>query len=95
MTAEKLISGMWKKCRVTAQQAESVPAEAVQKLIEQTREILTSHGSSQYEADIVLYGLYLEAHWDWPEPTARVFESLLEIELARFFRERMKLECNH
>lgn len=91
MTAENLIALMWRECRVTARQAGSVPAEAVQKLIEQTREILSSYGCSPYDSDCVLHDLYIMTHWDWTEPSARIFETLLEIELQDFFKERMAL----
>lgn len=88
MTGEDLIFELWRRCRATAEQAGSIPAEAVQKLIAQTREILTAYGSSREDADSVLFDIYTVAHWDWPEPTARIFETLLEIELADFFASR-------
>jgi hypothetical protein len=91
MTAEDLIIALWRRCRNTAHQAGYVPADAVQRLIEQSREILSEYGCSRRDADSVLYAVYTEAHWDWPEPTARVLETLLEIELAEFFAERMAL----
>jgi len=89
MTAENLIGELWRRCRQTAQEAGGLRAEAVQTLICQSREILTSYGCSKRDADVVLFDLYTDAHWDWPEPTARVFETLLEIELQEFFKERM------
>jgi hypothetical protein len=88
MTADDLISKLWQLCRKDACDASHVPAEAVQRLIEQSREILTEMGCSKCQADLVLYGVYTQAHWDWPEPTARIFETLLEIELADFFTYR-------
>lgn len=89
MTGEDLIFQLWRRCRVTAQEAGIVPAEAVQRLINQSREILTHCGCSRLDADSVLLDVYTVCHWDWPEPTARIFETLLEIELADFFAERM------
>ena len=89
MTIEDLICKLWQGCRRDACEAGHVPAEAVQRLIEQSRSILTEYGCSRHDSDLVLYGVYTQAHWDWPEPTARIFETLLEIELAEFFAEWM------
>lgn len=88
MTGAQLIGELWQRSRISAQSAEAVPAEAVQQLIRQSREILTHYGCSKWDADCVLYDLYTVAHWDWKEPTARIFETLLEFELTEFFSER-------
>lgn len=88
MTSADAIYRLWTRCRNTAQQEGHVPAEAVQLLISQSREILADLGCSRRDADSVLYGVYVVAHWDWQEPTARIFETLLEIELAEFFAEQ-------
>jgi hypothetical protein len=89
MTGAELICKLWQECRVAAREAGDVPAETVQQLISQSRDILTDYGCSERDADLVLFDVYTLAHWDWPEPTARIFETLLEFELAEFFRERM------
>jgi hypothetical protein len=88
MTAENLIGELWRKCLMTAREAGDVPGEAVQKLIGQSREILTNYGCSKHLADAVLFGIYTMVHWDWNQPTDRIFETLLEFELAEFFSER-------
>jgi hypothetical protein len=88
MTAENLIGELWRRCLMSAREAGDVPAEAVQKLIAQSRDILTLHGCSKQLADAVLFGIYTMVHWDWNQPTDRVFETLLEFELAEFFSER-------
>jgi hypothetical protein len=88
MTAENLICELWRRCLISAREAGEVPAGAVQKLLEQSRDILSGYGCSKQTADAVLFGIYTEVHWDWPEPTSRVFETLLEFELGEFFTER-------
>ena len=88
MTAELLITELWGRCLVHAREAGDVPAEKVQKLIADTRDILTQYGCSKENADRVLFHIYTEIHWDWPEPTSRIFESLLEFELTEFFTSR-------
>jgi hypothetical protein len=88
MTAENLIGELWRKCLMDAREAGEVPAGAVQKLIEQSREILNHYGCSKQLADAVLFGIYTMIHWDWNQPTDRLFETLLEFELAEFFSER-------
>lgn len=93
MTTADLIFELWRRCRNVAGNMGHVDAEVVQELITKTREVLTSYGCSKRDADSVLHDLYVAVHWDWPEPTARIFETLLEIELQEFFRERMDI-CN-
>jgi hypothetical protein len=88
MTAENLIGELWRRCLTDAREAGNVPAGAVQKLIEDSREILTEYGCSKRNADVVLFDLYTMIHWDGDQPTDRVFETLLEIELTEFFSER-------
>lgn len=88
MTAENLIGELWRRCLTDARKAGNVPAGAVQKLIEDSREILAEYGCSKRDADEVLLGLYTTIHWDGDQPTDRVFETLLEIELTEFFSER-------
>lgn len=89
MTAENLIGNLWRRCLTDAREAGSVPAAAVQKLIGDSREILTEYGCPKQIADVVLFDIYTAIHWDGDQPTDRVFETLLEFELAEFFRERM------
>jgi hypothetical protein len=88
MTAENLIGELWRRCLMSAREAGDVPAEAVQKLIAQSRDILTLHGCTKQLADVVLFGIYTAIHWDGDQPTDRIFETLLEFELAEFFSER-------
>jgi hypothetical protein len=88
MTAENLIGKLWRKCLSDAREAGHVPAGAVQKLIEDSREILTHYGCTKPLADAVLFELYTMIHWDGDRPTDRIFEALLEIELSEFFAER-------
>jgi len=87
-TASDLVFSEWRKCLQHAREQGYVPAEAVQKLIEQTREMLVSVGTSKSDADVVLFDLYTSIHWDGDQPTDRVFEAMLEFELADFFKER-------
>ena len=65
MTGEDMIWELWRKCLMTAREAGRVPAEAVQELIRQTREVLTERGCSKDDADGVLYDVYENIHWDW------------------------------
>lgn len=88
MTAYDLIFEEWRKCLIHAREQGFAPAEAVQKLITQTREMLVNDGASKYDADVVLFELYTAIHWDGDQPTDRVFEAMLEFELAEFFTER-------
>lgn len=89
VTIEDAIWTLWRNCLMTARAAGQVPAEAVQKLIRQSREIIVGQGYTKRDSDLILCGVYTAVHWDWPQPTDRVFETLLEFELAEFFRERM------
>ncbi len=88
MTGQQLIGELWRRSLRVAREAGDVPATAVQELIGQTRQVLTHYGCSKRDAAFLLYDLYTMVHWDWPEPTARIFETLLELELAEFFVER-------
>jgi len=88
MTAGELIHEMWGRCRKTAGEVGEVPAGAVEKLIQQSREILDAYGCSKRDADAVLYLVYSAIHWDGDRPTDKIFETLLEFELAEFFSER-------
>jgi hypothetical protein len=88
MTAEQLIGKLWRRCLMDAREAGGVPAEAVQKLIGDSRDILTHYGCSKPDADSVLFGLFTMIHWDGDQPTDKVFETLLEFELTEFFNER-------
>jgi len=88
MTAEELISAMWERCRKEARHFGSIPAEAVQDLIMDSRAVLDSYGCSKEDADGCLFLVYSDIHWDGNQPTDRVFETMLEFELADYFRER-------
>ena len=88
MTAENLIGELWRRCLMDAREAGVVPAEAVQRLIGESRDILNGYGCSKRMADAVLFGVYSAIHWDGDQPTDRIFEALLEFELAEFFSER-------
>ena len=88
MTAENLITELWRKCLMSAREAGDVPAEKVQKLIADTRAILNRQGCSKEDVDRVLFNLYTEVVWDWKQPTDRIFETLLDFELTEFFSER-------
>jgi len=57
MTAENLIGELWHKCLMDAREAGQVPAGAVQKLIQDSRDILTHYGCSKQIADVVLFGI--------------------------------------
>jgi hypothetical protein len=93
MTGADLILRLWEDCRTTARIAGCGNAKAVQNLIAQSRELLRHYGCSDRDANVVLFTIYLMSHWDWPEPSARIFETLLEIELFDFFKERLGI-CN-
>jgi hypothetical protein len=88
MTGEEMIWELWRKCLLAAREEGDVPAETVQKLISQTREILTEQGCTKHDADMVFYGIYENIHWDWQRPTDRIFETLLDFELTEFFKEQ-------
>jgi len=88
MTAEDLIGAMWRNSQKSARLAGTCPAWAVEMLIRDTREILTHYGCSKPQADEILFGIYTDVHWDGTQPTDRIFETLLDIELTDYFRER-------
>lgn len=88
MTAHDMVFDEWRKCLMHAREEGCAPAEAVQTLITRTREALVCDGASKYAADVVLFDLYTMIHWDCDQPTDRVFEAMLEFELAGFFEER-------
>lgn len=87
-TGSDLIFDLWWKCMTTAREAGEVPAGAVEQLILRSREILTERGCAKRDADLVLFNIYTAIHWDGNQPTDRIFETLLEFELAEFFKER-------
>lgn len=87
-TAEDLIFDLWRKCLIAAREAGEVPAGAVEKLIRDSREALTERNYTENDANLILFNVYSMIHWDWKEPTDRVFETLLEFELADFLKER-------
>lgn len=95
MTGADLIWTMWRDCLIDARAAGGVPAEAVQSLITVTSQILARFGCAKRDADFVLYDFYTRIHWDWREPTDRVFETLLEFELQQFFSERGMTDAIH
>lgn len=88
MTGEDLIWELWRKCLIASRKEGEVPAEAVQELIRQSREALRERGCTKHDADEVLYGIYENIHWDWDQPTDRIFETLLAFELTEYFKER-------
>ncbi|GEM_PF-4329621 len=88
MTGQQLILDLWRKSLITAREAGGVPATAVEELIWKSREALTSFGCSKHDADVVLFSVYTEIHWDWNQPTDRVFESMLDTELMDFYKRQ-------
>jgi hypothetical protein len=88
MTGQEMVFELWRRSQTTARKAAVVPAEAVQRLIQQTRDILNHYGCSKWDADSVLFLIYSGIRWEGGHPTDRVFETLLEFELAEFFSER-------
>lgn len=87
-TAAQLIWEWWEKALIASRAAGTVPAEAVESIIESSRRILAAQGCDKRNADRVLFDIYTRIHWDWPEPTDRVFETMLSFELAEYFTER-------
>ena len=87
-TAPELLWTWWDKCIQASRMADCVHPEAVESLIESSRRILTAQGATKRDADSVLFGFYTRIRWDFDQPTDRVFESMLEIELTGFFAER-------
>ncbi len=88
MTAEILIGKLWRMCLMSAREAGHAPAEGVQRLIKQTREILAHYGCTKQLADSLLFDLVHGDSLGQDQPTDRIFEALLEIELSEFFAER-------
>lgn len=87
-TIDALIWSLWEPCLVAAREADLAPAEAVEKVIRESRAIIADNGYSKRESDYILYDIYTRIHWDWQCPTDRVFEGLLEFDLEEFFSSR-------
>ena len=87
-TIEDAIWTLWRDCLTTARAAGQVPAEAVQKLIRDSRGLIAEQGYAKRDGDLILFNVYTIVHWDWNQPTDRVFEALLEFELDEFFKDR-------
>lgn len=87
-TGARLIWELWRRCLTDAREAGQVPAGAVEGLIRQSREVLTERGCTKPDADLVLFEVYNTIHFDWKQPTDRIFETMLEFDLAEFFAER-------
>jgi len=87
-TAAELVWDLFEKGLVVARVTNTAPAEAVEALIKSTRTVMSAAGYSKLDTDRVLFDVYTRVHWDFRDPTARVFETLLEFELADFFRQR-------
>lgn len=87
-TIDSMIWTLWEKCLLTAREADLAPAEAVEKVIRESRALIAVNGYSTRESDYILFDIYTRIHWDWQRPTDRVFESLLEFELDDFLNER-------
>jgi hypothetical protein len=87
-TAAQLLWEWWEKALTVSRTAGYVPAEAVQSLIESSRKILAAQRCTKWDSDSVLFDIYIAIHWDWNQPTDRVFETMLEFELADYFSHR-------
>jgi len=70
-----------------ARRAGTASAESVQELIERTRTLLSEQGFSKRQMQIVFFEILTVVHWDWKRPSDRIFETLLDFELADFFDE--------
>jgi len=91
-TTGDFIFDLWYRCRTSAAALGFVTAPAVEKLIRDTREILTDSGYSEDQVTRTLFATYC-AFQVWREPTDQVFESVLQAELAAFF-ERLSANAN-
>ena len=84
-----LIAKLWFECMTTARAAGQVPAEAVQELIEKCRKLMSNMGCTRRDEDGVFSLIQNAIHWEWHEPTDRVFETLLDFELTEHWKERI------
>jgi hypothetical protein len=97
LTTEKAIWSLFERCLYSARFCShtagalglNLPnlATIVEKLISDSRAIMKDFGCSQRDSDSILFTVYTNVHWDWNQPSDRVFETLLEFELAEFFKE--------
>lgn len=87
-TAAEMIWEWWEKALLVSREARTVPAEAVQSIIESTRMVLAAQRCSKENADLLFFDFYTRIHWDWNQPTDRVFETMLSFELEQFFKDR-------
>jgi hypothetical protein len=95
-TIETAIGGLCRKSLISARKLDSVARvfgvnlpnlpDGVQQLIDSTRALIAEQGYSKRDSDYILFGIYTAVHWDWDQPTDRVFETMLEFELADFFK---------
>lgn len=83
-----LVAKLWFRCMVTARTAGEVRAEAIQELIEKSRELMTKAGCTKRDADITLALVQNAIHWGAAYPTDRLFEVMLDFDLAEFWKER-------
>lgn len=94
-TIETAIWALWARCLLTARAVGVgyVTAAPVETLIRESRSVIAAEGYSQRDSDLILFDIYTRIHWDWQQPTDRLFETLLEFELEGFFKERGKADA--
>jgi hypothetical protein len=88
MTAEAFLWEIWRLCLLKARKDGSILADDVESFIANSRALLTAWPSSERDIDFLLFEIFNTIHWDWDQPTDRVFETLLEFELTEFFAKR-------
>lgn len=95
-TIETAVWSLWERCLLSARSADLITGaagvelaslpDAVRFLIGRTKAIIAEKTGE--DPGYALFDVYTRIHWDWDQPTDRVFEAMLEFELEKFFKER-------
>jgi hypothetical protein len=81
-----MIGDCWFAVMRAARNAGTVGPEIVEDLIAHSRKLLRDSGADASSTDLVLFEIYTAIHWDWDQPTDRIFETMLDFNLQPFFR---------
>lgn len=86
-TLGDLVAKLFIDSMTAAREAGTVPAEAVQDLISQSRALVLKHGGTDRETNGIFCMVQSMIHWDWHQPTDRIFETLLDFELTQYWKD--------
>jgi hypothetical protein len=86
---EDHVRELWVLALLGARAQGGVGHNVIKDLLVQSKKILKGARFDHRATGAFLFGIYSEIHWDFPEPTDRLFEAALDRELEEFFSERL------